>query len=121
MWGPSWNPSIEDIIALKPELVMIYTFPGSDIPAKLDEHRIPYAVDNEYLENTVLGRFEWIKFIGTFFEMDREAYEIYSGVERRWVGLLKRLGRRGSRLSAGLWFTVELSTPPEDAPSRQTP
>ena len=80
--GPSWNPSIEELLALKPDLVIIYTFPGSDIPAKLDEYRIPYAVDNEYLESTVLGRFEWIKFIATFFDMDREAYEIYSAVEQ---------------------------------------
>jgi iron complex transport system substrate-binding protein len=80
--GPSWNPSMEELLALKPDLVIIYTFPGSDIPARLDEQVIPYAVDNEYLETTALGRFEWIKFIATFFDMDREAYEIFGNVER---------------------------------------
>jgi iron complex transport system substrate-binding protein len=106
--GPSWNPSIEDIIALKPDLVIIYTFPGSDIPAKLDEHRIPYAVDNEYLENTVLGRFEWIKFIGTFFEMDREAYEIYSGVEREVGRVVEEVRQAGQPLVC--WFMVYRGT-----------
>jgi iron complex transport system substrate-binding protein len=106
--GPSWNPSIEDIIALKPDLVIIYTFPGSDIPAKLDEYRIPYAVDNEYLENTVLGRFEWIKFIATFFEMDREAYEIYSGVEREVGRVVEEVRQAGQPLVC--WFMVYRGT-----------
>ena len=106
--GPSWNPSIEDILALKPDLVIIYTFPGSDIPAKLDEYRIPYAVDNEYLENTVLGRFEWIKFIATFFEMDREAYEIYSGVEREVGRVVEAVRQAGQPLVC--WFMVYRGT-----------
>ncbi len=106
--GPSWNPSMEELLALKPDLVIIYTFPGSDMPAKLDEYGIPYAVDNEYLEPTALGRFEWIKFIATFFELDREAFEIFGKVEGDVMQTVEYVKSGGQPLVC--WFMVYRGT-----------
>jgi len=106
--GPSWNPSMEELLALKPDLVIIYTFPGSDMPAKLDEYGIPYAVNNEYLETTALGRFEWIKFIATFFELDREAFEIFGKVEVDVMQTVEYVKSGGQPLVC--WFMVYRGT-----------
>lgn len=79
--GPDYSPSLEELVALKPDLVIIYTYPGSDLPQRLEELGIPFVVDNEYLETHPLGRFEWIKLIATFFNLDEEAYRIFERVE----------------------------------------
>jgi len=102
--GAAWSPSFEDILALKPDIMLIYTFPGDVLPSKLDELGIPYAVDNEWLENTALGRFEWIRFIASFYDMDYEAWLIFREVVNE-VNRIKEMvsGEESPRV---VWFSV---------------
>lgn len=108
--GPDYSPSLEELVALKPDLVIIYTFPGSDLPQRLDELNIPYVVDNEYLETNPLGRFEWIKLIATFFDLDEEAYRIFSAVEREVGEVINDVRRSGLSPPLVCWLMVYRGT-----------
>ncbi|MEM1534641.1 MAG: ABC transporter substrate-binding protein [Nitrososphaerota archaeon] len=104
--GPDYSPNFEEIVTLRPDLVIIYTFPGSDLPTRLEELGIPYVVDNEYLETTSLGRFEWIKLIATFFNLDEEAYRIFSEVEGEVSRIVSDIKRAGLAQPVACWFMV---------------
>ncbi|MEM4303893.1 MAG: ABC transporter substrate-binding protein [Candidatus Caldarchaeum sp.] len=108
--GASWSPDYEQIVALKPDLVMIYSFPGDQIASKLEELKIPYVVNNEYMETHPLGRFEWIKFVGALFGLEKEAYMIFHFVESNYLIIsagARNLVERGV-VSAPkvVWFSV---------------
>ena len=75
--GSSYEPDFEAIQALDPDIVFVYTGTSAqtNIIEKLDELDIPYAVDNEYMEDDFRGRMEWTKFLGSFFNKDQEAVD----------------------------------------------
>ncbi len=108
--GPDYQPNLEEIILLKPDLIIIYTYPGFDVPARLDELGLVYVVDNEYLEENPLGRFEWIKFIATFFDMDQESYEIFVDVEREVLRIAERVAQPNIPRPKVCWFMVYRGT-----------
>jgi len=67
--GSNWALDIEKVVELKPEIVFMYTGFSSmlRLMKKLEEAGLKVAVDNEWLENSYLARFEWIKFIAAFY------------------------------------------------------
>ncbi len=82
--GAAWAPDYERLVSLEPDLVMIYTFEGDPVRSKLDELKVPYVVNSEYLEDTLLGRFEWIKFVAAFFGLDEVGARVFRLVELRY-------------------------------------
>lgn len=65
--GSSMAPDIEQIIALKPEALLISPFENSGGYGKLDKLRIPIVETADYMETSPLGRAEWMKFYGMLF------------------------------------------------------
>ncbi|MFD3158178.1 ABC transporter substrate-binding protein [Haloimpatiens sp. FM7330] len=81
--GKSRTPDYEKIQSIKPEVVILHTGSSSQDKqmAKMDELGIPYFIDNDYMEKTPLGRLEWIKLLGAFYNKDKEAEEYFNKVE----------------------------------------
>ncbi|MCS7142286.1 MAG: ABC transporter substrate-binding protein [Aigarchaeota archaeon] len=102
--GSASSPDYEAIIAQRPELVMVYTFPGDPVVSKLEELKVPYAVNNEWREGTALGRFEWIKFIAAFYNMELEAHRIVERVISKIEDIKKNIERAPPVKVA--WFNV---------------
>jgi iron complex transport system substrate-binding protein len=65
----------EAIADADPDMVFLYTgdYGQTDLLNKCKELGITCAVDNEYLEESYLGRLEWIKFIAAFYNRDEDA------------------------------------------------
>ena len=66
--GSSMAPDIEQIIALKPEAILVSPFENSGGYGKLDKLHIPLIEVADYMEASPLGRAEWMKFYGMLFE-----------------------------------------------------
>ena len=75
--GNANTPDYELIRMLDPEITFVYTGFAAQtaIIEKLEELELPYAVDNEYLEEHHRGRMEWMKFLAAFFGIAEEVVE----------------------------------------------
>ena len=108
--GAAWSPDYEKLIALKPDLVMIYTFEGDPVRSKLEELKVPYVVNSEWLENTLLGRFEWIKFVAAFFGLDEVGARVFRLVELRYQLISTKVSASMATLNIKpvkvAWFSV---------------
>lgn len=59
--GPEGNVDYEKLVALNPDIVLLYGISGaSPMENKLDELGIPYMYVGEYVEESPLGKAEWI-------------------------------------------------------------
>ncbi|NPA99769.1 MAG: ABC transporter substrate-binding protein [Crenarchaeota archaeon] len=80
--GSSWHPDIEEILALNPDLVIMYTGFSTmvQIMNKLEKAGLKVFVDNEWLEKSYIARFEWIKAIGALYGPQglRAAEEVFN-------------------------------------------
>ncbi len=112
--GAAWSPDYEKLIALKPDLVMIYTFEGDPVRSKLEELKVPYVVNSEWLENTLLGRFEWIKFVAAFFGLDEVGARVFRLVELRYQLISTKVSASMATLNIKpvkvAWFSVYKGT-----------
>ncbi len=89
--GYGQNLNFELIVSQKPDLVMAYGV-GSEVTSythKLEELGIPVVMVAEYLEESPLGKTEWIKFVGALFEKEKEAGEFFNEVEQEYLALKK--------------------------------
>ena len=83
--------NIETIISLKPDFVMAYGI-GSEASGqfqRLKQLGIKVIFNAEYLEKTPLGKAEWIKFIGAFFDKEDSATTIFHETVERYQSLVK--------------------------------
>ena len=78
--GYDQNLNYELILNLKPDLVMAYGVDSevASYLSKLKDLNIPVVINAEYLEETPLGRAEWLNFVATFFDREEEAERIFS-------------------------------------------
>ncbi len=73
----------EMIVKLKPDVVFAYGI-GSEINAqinKLHDLGIPVVLVGEYLEQTPLGKADWIEFFGAFYGKGKEADAIFKKIK----------------------------------------
>lgn len=78
--GRNENVNVELVMDLDPSLVSTYGVGMSEYDShpKLKEADIPVALHAQYMENTPLGRAEWIKFLAAFFNLENEAETFFA-------------------------------------------
>jgi iron complex transport system substrate-binding protein len=81
----------EAVIKLSPDIIFADSVnPGSgDISGQFETSGLPYAVVGEWLEETGRASFEWIKFIGAFYNRDEDADEVFRRTLARLDGLVE--------------------------------
>lgn len=84
--GYGQNLNYELMVSLKPDLVMVYGI-GSEVTSytrKLEELGIPVVMVAEYLEESPLGKAEWVKFMGAFFEKEEMAEDYFIKIGKEY-------------------------------------
>lgn len=87
--GSSSSPSAEKIIELAPQVIMVNQYQGADYTA-IDKVGIPLIKMAENLEETPLGRAEWIKLLGALVGERKKADSIFNAVESRYLELKQK-------------------------------
>ena len=84
--GENSNVDIEKLLELNPDLVTTFGTGNSqtDSYAKLTEAGLKVGINSEYMEDTPLGRSEWLKFTALFFNKDEQAEKIFSEIANKY-------------------------------------
>lgn len=89
------NLNYELLIGLKPDVVMIYGV-GSEanqIAAKLHDLKIPSVLNAEYLEENILAKTEWIKFMAAFYNKENLAENKFLKIENEYLALKNQVAK----------------------------
>ena len=108
--GQAANPDLEKIILIEPEV--LFTAPIENIgygqAAKLN---IPFIECVDYMESTLLGRSEWIRFFALFFEkkeladsLFKETAERYNELVKLTENVVKRPTVFAETVYSGIWY-----------------
>ncbi len=88
--GNSVQPSLEQIVNLNPDALLPSPFENSGGLGRIETLGIPIIWCADYMENTPLGRAEWIRFYGRLVGRAQEADSIFCAVERRYQELCEK-------------------------------
>lgn len=84
--GGSYDMNFEKILKVSPEVLMVTGFKGVDNMAiRAQEAGIPVVYNYEWVEKTVLGRAEWIKFFGELFDLREKADSIFNEIKTEYL------------------------------------
>lgn len=121
--GDAFNLDIENLILLHPQAIMTSAYNADDENSKrMKQTGIAIIYNIEWQEKTLLGRAEWIKFMGAFFDKEQLADSIFHSVETRYneikaaaakvqnkPGILSGQDYRGSwSMPTGLSYNAQL-------------
>lgn len=102
--GDDMQPSMEKILLLNPDLVILYTYAqGDPIPAQVEALGIPILYCNEWTETTPLARAEWIRVFGAVFGCLNYADSIFASVKDAYAQLkVDSLKFKGKSIMSGM-------------------
>ncbi len=84
--GSEKGLNVESLLDLQPELMMTYVM-NADYTTldQIENANIPVVLNAEYLEETPLGRAEWIKFAALFFDKEQQADSVFSAIRDNYL------------------------------------
>lgn len=85
--GNGMSPNLERIIQLRPDAMLVSSFENNPGYDKLGQMGVPIIQCAEYMEETALGRAEWMKFFGLLAGKGQEAEAQFDALEARYDSL----------------------------------
>jgi len=79
----------EEVIRLNPDLITTFAIGNSTVDTypKLTELGLKVVLNAEYLENSPLGRAEWLKFTALFFNQEELADQEFNKIEAKYKAI----------------------------------
>jgi len=108
--GQAANPDLEKIMLIEPEALLTAPIENSGYgqTAKL---KIPFIECVDYMEPTLLGRAEWIRFLALFFDKKEFADSLFRETVNRYNELVRLSANAGKQPSvftetvySGIWY-----------------
>ncbi len=98
--GLGTNPDIESIIELNPDAILLSPFENAGTYGKLGKLGIPIVECADYMEDSALGRAEWMRFYGMLIGKAEEADSLFRTVEEDYNATKKLVEHVEKRPSA---------------------
>lgn len=84
--GKENSLNTEILLDLQPELVVGFSVSSADKSlTTIQKSGIPVIYNGDWLEETPLGRAEWIKFFGVLFDKEKKADSIFKVIEANYL------------------------------------
>lgn len=108
--GVNENLNTEAVLALQPDLVVGFAVTGGNSSYEtLSRSNIPVIYNGDWVEETPLGKAEWIKFFAPFFNKENEAKRIFAEIETAYLNaknIAKGSNKRPTVLSGAMYKDV---------------
>ncbi|NLO69616.1 MAG: ABC transporter substrate-binding protein [Porphyromonadaceae bacterium] len=83
--GDPFSINVEKTMVLRPNALLMSGFNQSDANAqRVQQAGIPVIYNNEWMETSLLGRAEWIKFVSAFYEKEEIGDSIFKEIVARY-------------------------------------
>lgn len=107
--GINNNVNIEQILDLNPDLITTYAVGNSqsDSYPQLVDAGLKVAINAEYMENSPLGRTEWMKFTALFFNQEEIAEKLFSEIARKYEDIAEKTKSINKRPSVFVGFNFK--------------
>lgn len=84
--GNEQDFNTEVLISLQPEVMVAYSMgKSSKLYENIEKNGIPVIYNGDWLEDSPLGRAEWIKFFGALYDKNEEADSIFRAIELEYL------------------------------------
>ena len=104
--GKEASLNTEVLLDIKPELVVGFSMGKSNKTfTTIKNAGIPVILNGDWLEETPLGRAEWIKFFGILFSKEKQADSIFNNIKTNYFAakeIAKKATRKSSILSGAI-------------------
>lgn len=108
--GSENNINTEVLLNLQPNLVIGHSVNSNNKTfSAIEKMGIPVILNGEWLEETPLGRAEWIKVFGVLFDKEKEADSIFKSIEKNYneaKEIAKKSKNKPTIISGGLYKDV---------------
>lgn len=109
--GSSMAPAVERIISISPDAVFLSPMQNTGGYGKVENIGVPIIEMADYMEDSPLGRAEWIKFYGLLTGKEKIADRIFENTEKQYLKLSAQAKKYASRPKAimdkvenGCWY-----------------
>ena len=84
--GKEQSINTEVLLELYPDALIGFSLSSNNkMFANIEKAGIPVLLNGDWLEETPLGRAEWIKFFGVLFNKEKEADSIFNYIEKEYL------------------------------------
>ena len=110
--GKESSLNTEVLLDLQPKLVVGFSVSSADKSlTTIKKAGIPVIYNGDWLEETPLGRAEWIKFFGVLFDKEKQADSIFNTIEKNYLeaqklaekSIIKPTILSGAIMSKDIW------------------
>ncbi len=81
----------EKALTVNPELVFGFSFGRGSSHKKFKELGLPVVILSEFMEDTPLGRAEWVLFMSYFFNKEEQAKKDFDALAKRYLDLQEKV------------------------------
>lgn len=98
--GDAFNLDIENLLMLRPQAVMTSAYNAEDENSRrMKQTGLTILYNIEWQEKSLLGRAEWIKYVGAFFDKEALADSIFNAVEKEYKEAKSRTAKVTEKVS----------------------
>ena len=110
--GHEENINLEKLLELSPDLVVGFSLTANDkVYSNIERLGIPMIYNGDWLEETPLGRAEWLKFFGALLGKEKEADSIFNLIENDYLQAKKAAQKSTKKITVlagslykGVWY-----------------
>jgi iron complex transport system substrate-binding protein len=108
--GNNESINVETVINLQPNVMIGFAVTGNNKTyTTLEKAGIPVVYNGDWTEESPLGKAEWIKFFGAFFDKTEEADQIFKTIENNYLevkSLASNATKQPTVLSGAMWKDI---------------